>query len=153
MKHRELTDHIKGSFLKRQYLEAFLVQGAYIESLLKLFADFNFFQVADINDPNHPKILDATRDNIERMGLNDLINFLHKADLISSEQKNLLHTYRIRRNKMLHDLITEIKKDEFDAELRAICEKGNEIIEHKDFIRMAELIDFLETPADQVVEK
>ncbi len=146
MKHRELTDHIKGSFLKRQYLEAFLVQSAYIESLLKLFADFRFFEATNTSGSSRPKILTATEKTIERMGLNELINFLHKSELLSKTQKDLLNTYRERRNKMLHDLIKEIRKPEFDAELREICEKGTAIVEGKEFIEMAELVDYLEGP-------
>jgi len=153
MKHRELIDHIKGSFLKRQYLEAFLVQGAYIESLLKLSADFNFFLATNSKKKKRPKILDVTAKNIERMGLNDLINFLYRAELISKPQRDLLDTYRGRRNKMLHDLITEIKKEGFDKELKEICEKGNEIIEGKDFIKLAKLIDYLEVPGETKVDK
>lgn len=147
MKHRELTDHIKGSFLKRQYLEAFLVQSAYIESLLKLSADYSFFlATSKVRKPSPPKILEVVSRNLERMALNDLINFLYKAEVITKKQKDLLDEYRIRRNKMLHDLITEIQKDKFEVELREICEKGTLIIEDQAFIEMADLIDFLEKP-------
>lgn len=43
MNREDLTNHIKGSYLKKQYLESFLVQSAYIEGLLKLLADYSFW--------------------------------------------------------------------------------------------------------------
>lgn len=145
MKHRELTNHIKGSFLKRQFLEAFLVQSAYIESLLKLFADYSFFNAAQ-DKAFSDKVLVAARKNIEKFGMNDLVKFLHDAGLVSKEQKKLLNTYRERRNRMMHDLIKEIAKDGFEAELKEICEKGNEIIESAEIIKIADLIDYMELP-------
>lgn len=149
MKHRELVNHIKGSFLKRQFLEAFLVQSAYIESLLKLYADFKFFEVTDGKSLKN-KFLETLRGNIDKYSLNELINLLYKSDLISDEQRKLLNSYKDRRNRVLHDLIKEIRKNDFEKELEEICNKGNEVIENDKFKEMA---DILEEVTEKVMEE
>lgn len=143
MKHLELKNHIKGSFLKRQYLEAFLVQSAYIESLLKTYADYSYFNSTEKRSYTD-KVLNATRESIERFSLNELTKFLHKANLISKDKRDLLNSYREIRNKMMHDLITEIRKDDFEKKLETICEQGNKIIESDEIEKIAKLIDFFD---------
>jgi acetate kinase len=149
MKHKELTNHIEGSFLKRQFLEAFLVQSAYIESLLKLYADYIFFNATD-GKSYDDKVLNVLRGNVERYNLNDLISFFYKADLISKDQRKLLDSYRARRNKVLHDLIKEIRNDAFEKELEDICKTGTAIIEDSKFKKIAEI---LETVVEPTIEK
>lgn len=151
MKHRELIDHIQGSFLKRQFLESFLVQSAYIESLLKIYADYSYFIATGKKTDN--KILNVVSGNIDKFSLNDLVKFLYKADLISQEQRDLLNIYRDRRNRMLHNLIKEIQNNDFEKELKEICEKGNEIIESKEILEIAELVDYIELPQDEDLGK
>lgn len=140
MKHKELTNHIQGSFLKKQYLEAFLVQSAYIESLLKLYIDYNFF-IQTKGESFTNKMLGTFRESVERYGMAQVVSFLHKSQLINDEQKKLLDSYRVRRNKVMHDLLKEISDLRFEEELEAVCRKGTEIIENKAFKEMAELIE------------
>lgn len=147
MKHRELTDHIKGSFLKRQYLEAFLVQGAYIESLLKMFADLNFSSATRMHTVKGHDVIVAAREQLTEMGLYKLTVFIEQAGLISKEKFDQLDKYRIRRNKTIHDLIKEIKNKEFDAELKGVCEQGNKIIESEEFSKIGEMLDQMESEA------
>ncbi len=96
MQHKELIDHIQGSILKKQYLEAFLVQSAYIEGLLKISVDYNFFKATYKDSRNstdtddiaaNNDIVSAVRDKLSNLTLNDLISFLDKSKLISSDQK------------------------------------------------------------------
>ena len=85
MKRTELVDHIKGSYLKRQYLEAFLVQSAYIEGLLKTFADYSFWlEMNEKIEAKNPLILE-TRNKLQKYGLNELIDFLFRSNLIDQE--------------------------------------------------------------------
>lgn len=145
MKHRELTDHIKGSFLKQQYLEAFLVQGAYIESLLKMFADLNFASATRMHSVKGHDVIAAAREQLTEMSLYKLIVFIKEAGLISKEKFDQLDKYRVIRNQTIHDLIKEIKKEEFDAELKKVCEQGNKIIESEEFSKIGEIIDKMES--------
>lgn len=139
MRHKELTNHIEGSFLKQQFLEAFLVQSAYIESVLKLYADYVFFEATDGNSYEN-KALGVIREGIGRYGLNELIKFLSKSELITNQQKSLLHSYRERRNKVMHDLLKEISRDKFEEELEQICVIGNQILDDKRFVDIANII-------------
>jgi hypothetical protein len=144
MRHEQLKNHIKGSFLKEEYLEAFLVQSAYIESFLKIYADFNSWKSCGGEKMDDDPILVTLYKQIQRYNLNELIDFLHKSKLISDEQKNLLNYYREKRNKVLHDLIQEISKETFERELQEACVVGNKIIDGEEFKKIHSLINFVE---------
>lgn len=143
MKHEQLQNHIKGSFLKEQYLEAFLVQSAYIESLLKIYADFEYWRSCGGEKMNEKPIFVTMYNQIRRYGLNELIDFLYKSKLISDEQKNQLNHYREKRNSVMHDLIQEISKETFERELQETCVIGNIIIDGKEFKKISSLIDLI----------
>lgn len=140
MKHKELVNHIKGSFLKRQFLEAFLVQSAYIESLLKLYADYIFFDVTNGESYKNNVLLEL-KNKIEKYSLNDLINFFYRSQIIVKDEYDLLDSYRIKRNKILHDLVREIRKSDFEKELEKVCEKGEKVIENEKFKKMADALE------------
>ncbi|MEK7471374.1 MAG: hypothetical protein AAB623_01850 [Patescibacteria group bacterium] len=89
MRRIELVDHIKGSYLKKQYLEAFLVQSAYIEGLLKIFADYKYWEDVRQKGAKEAKMIVELRKRVRRFGLNELIDFLFKSDLIDDNQKKL----------------------------------------------------------------
>lgn len=144
MRHEQLKNHIHGSFLKEQYLEAFLVQSAYIESLLKMHADFNSWKSCGGEKMNEKPILVTMYNQIQRYNLSELIDFLYKSKLISDEQKNSLNHYREKRNRVLHDLIKEISKETFERELKETCEIGNKIIDGEEFKKIHSLINFIE---------
>jgi len=144
MRHEQLKNHIKGSFLKEEYLEAFLVQSAYIESFLKICADFNSWKSCGGRKMSEDPILVTMYHQIQRYNLNELIDFLYKSKLISEEQKKLLNNYREKRNRVLHDLIKEIAKETFEKELQETCVVGNKIIDGEEFKRIHSLIDYLE---------
>ncbi|MEN9614132.1 MAG: hypothetical protein RLZZ347_439 [Candidatus Parcubacteria bacterium] len=94
MRRTELVNHIKGSYLKKQYLEAFLVQSAYIEGLLKIFADYKYWKDIIQNVSQENQIILELRKRIKRFGLNELIDFLFKITSIDDEQKKTLHKYK-----------------------------------------------------------
>jgi len=93
MKTKQLIGHMEGSFLKEQYLEAFLVQSAFIEGLIKSYTMFNFYletkKVLD-NSPMSRVFLD----HFDRYGLYKLTEMLHESKHITGEQKKMLDEYR-----------------------------------------------------------
>ncbi len=139
MKIEELIDHINGSILKQQYLEAFLVQSAYIESILKTYFDFNYFTTfSDKGKPRVSKIFpsklfEAIRKKSDKMSLQEIINLLHSSELIDIEIKRKLELYKLKRNNVIHHLTKEIANNNFESELKEICELGQEIINTKKF--------------------
>lgn len=124
-----------------------MVQSAYIEGLIKLFADYSFWKATADQPAN--KLMDVTRKRFETMSLSELVRLLHDADLIKKTQKSNLDKYRNKRNKVMHDLITEIHNSNFDEELRGICELGTMITEDEEFKRMAKLVEFLEIQSEE----
>lgn len=148
MRHEQLKNHIKGSFLKEQYLEAFLVQSAYIESLLKIYADFNCWKSCGGEKMVEKPIFVTMYNQVQKYNLSELIDFLYRTKLISGEQKHLLNQYREKRNKVLHDLIKEIGKEAFEKELQDICIVGNKIIDSEE-IRL--IINYL--LGDEITEE
>jgi hypothetical protein len=154
MKHSQLRNHIQGSFLKEEYLEAFLVQSAYIESLLKVHVDFSCWKAAGgIKIDENPVSLamyKATRE----YNLYQIIDFLYSAKLISEDLRTTLDSYRLNRNIILHDLIKEIiRKEDFEKELKNICETGNEIIGEEEFTKIIKLIDLMEKNREEEKNK
>ena len=139
MRRETLTNTIKGSVLKEQYLEAFLVQNAYIESLLKIFANYNFF----VETKASPMAVGIAK-RIEKYGFGELIDLLSESKFIDEDQKSALETYRKHKHKIMSDLMKEMSRDEFDKELRAACERGSAILEGKQFREIAELVESLE---------
>ena len=142
MQRDALINHIKGSFLKEQYLEAFLVQSAYIENLLKVFANYSFF--VDTKATAGSAMALAVAKRIEKYGFGELVDFLHEAKLIDEDQQNILDQYRKQKNKVMQDLLKDLRRDEFEKELRTICERGTVIMESKPFRDMAELVEALD---------
>ena len=142
MQRDALINTIKGSFLKEQYLEAFLVQSAYIENLLKVFANYSFFVETKATAGSAMALAVAKR--IEKYGFGELIDFLHEAKLIDEDQQNVLEQYRKHKNKVMQDLLKDVRRDEFEKELRTLCERGTVIMESKQFREMAELVEELD---------
>ncbi len=153
MKHINLVNHIKGSYYKAQYLEAFLVQSAYIEGLLKLSVDYSFWDKIDRNistGERDTNFLKEVRNLVVSQNLNTNINFLEKVKLIDKGQKEQLHQYRAKRNKVLHDLVKQMNEKVFEVELKQACDLGNNIIESKEFIEAAKLLESMEEIRDAV---
>ncbi len=143
MKYQELRDHILGSHLMRHNLETFLIQSAYLESLLKTYADFHFFTETGGKSFDN-KLLNAVKKDIEKYSLSNLVDLLKRADLVSSEQKKLLDEYRIKRNKVLHDLLGQVASESFEQELIAVYNTGTKITETEEFKRIENILDEME---------
>lgn len=140
MKTKQLLDHMEGSFLKEQYLEAFLVQSAYIESLLKSYTSFNFFlEIKGILDKKDNSVTEVFYRKVDRYSLYELGNVLFEAGHINKNQKRILDEYREKRNKIVHDLLMKMKNGRFEEELKDTYMSGENILNNPKFKRMAQL--------------
>jgi hypothetical protein len=144
MNREDLTNHIKGSYLKKQYLESFLVQSAYIEGLLKLLADYSFWDQNKEKIKEGGKMILNLRKRVGELSLSELVKFLHESDLIDKEQKECLNKYRSKRNSVLRDLVSKLQNAELNNEIKEACDLGNEIITKDNFKTIEKIIDELE---------
>lgn len=145
MRRTELVNHIKGSYLKKQYLEAFLVQSAYIEGLLKILLDYKYWEEVEKRGVEVNKINEEIRIRVRKFGLSELADFLKKIELIDNNQKKKIDEYRLKRNKVLHDLVLQISTDDFEKELKATCELGDRITDDEKFKKIESILDGVET--------
>ena len=123
------------------------MQSSYLEAVLKYIVDFQVFTATkenDETDEKKSKILREIRKSYTKKSLYELTIFLHEVGVFSNEVKENLHEYRSKRNKVLHDLITQIRDEKFDSELRLICELGEKILDDNNFSRMAKMIQIIE---------
>lgn len=141
MKRKQLVNHIQGSYLKEEYLEAFLVQSAYIEGLLRTFADYQFWQQTSEELKKNNPLMVELRKRIKRYNLGELIDFLFKSNLIDRDQKGRLNDYWQKRNSVMHDLVTQMATNEFTKELKITCELGDKIIEDVKFKEIEKILD------------
>lgn len=148
MRHTELVNNIKGSFLKTQYMEAFLLQSAYTESLLKLFVEYSYWEATKDKLSNSP-LLAVLSQNFNKFNLRELISFLYKSKLITKEHHQMLEEYREKRDALMQELVKETSKEIFEKDLRDICEQGNILIESKEFKHMATIVDYMEKSRDR----
>lgn len=148
MKHTELTNHIRGSILKQQYLEAFLVQGAYIESLLKMHADFSLW--LEINELKNSDLIKTLRKDVSNYGLYRLIEFLRRSKLISDTLAQQLHIYRDKRNEIVHRLLDKIYSASFEQEMRLVCELGEKLTSSGEF---SDILDIIASHEEQIEAK
>ncbi|MCE9644228.1 DUF4145 domain-containing protein [Candidatus Parcubacteria bacterium] len=145
MKNQELRNHIQGSVLKKQFLEAFLLQSAYLEAVVKMIVDFQVFRITKQNTNSElDKIAQEIRDTFTQKSLYSLIDFLFESGVLNEDLKKNLHAYRVIRNKILHDLVTQIFSQKFELEIEEACKLGNKILSDTRFTEMIEAIDTIE---------
>jgi len=154
MKRKDLIDHVEGSYLKKQYLEAFLAESAYIEGCCKLFVDYNYFlKLANpLSGEQHKAsqpLIKKIKFMVEGLNFNGAIDFLLKAELISAGLASQLQQYKKKRNKVTHDLIAEMAKEQFDEELKEVLGLGKKIRESREFQEIQALLDSLEQLNEQ----
>jgi hypothetical protein len=71
----------------------------------------------------------------------DFINFLNKTGVFDDALKKQLHTYREKRNEVLHDLVGKIADKKFEKDIEDACRLGSSIFENKNFSKMINLIE------------
>ncbi|HQT82942.1 MAG TPA: hypothetical protein PLW99_02215 [Candidatus Paceibacterota bacterium] len=107
MTFEDVEKNIEGSILKGLYLEAFLLQSAYIEGLLKNFAEFETWRAISYRrelEGNVEKIVNSLRTDVTRFGFRKLIDFVHESGFLEDKDKSALHKYREIRNNIVHSL-------------------------------------------------
>lgn len=143
--HQELIDNIEGSILKQQYLEAFLLQGTYVEGLLKMRAQLAFYFEIEVPQKDKDSLLvKEIKKNVLNYNFYKLIEFLKKSGVISDSLAKDLDNFREKRNKIVHDLLTEMYSRSFQIELKDICALGKKIVtsdEFEDVVSFVEKVD------------
>src|SRR5574343_1856077 len=104
MKRQDLIDNIEGSRLKKQFLEAFLLQSTFIESLLKKLVVDDLSKEISLpvlleeykkgNYSAESKHVNFIREKLLRQNLYDIIEYLFKVEVITDDLKIKLHKYR-----------------------------------------------------------
>ncbi len=151
MKRKDLIDNIEGSRLKKQFLEAFLLQSAFIEGLLKKLVEDNFFSKVSLpimmaklketpNSFTEPKEIVYLKEKLLRQNLYEIIEHLSKVEVIDDELKKQLHFYRDRRNSILHDLVGKMSKQEFEKEIEELVSKGVAILNNHSMVAASESV-------------
>ncbi len=154
MKRIDVINNIEGSRLKKQFLEAFLLQSAFIESLLKKLAEDDLLinvtykvilpELRKGNFNFNSKQLDIIKDSLLRQNQYELIEYLFKVDIIDKELRQNLHKYRENRNSILHDLVKEISDSGFEDRLQKLVTLGQEILSSNKMVEASEAIQKME---------
>lgn len=125
MKWNELREKIIYYKDREMILEAFVLQSAYIESLIKLFTEIKF----NISIKNGDlKTVSALEKQVNDYTLFQLIKFSFEAQWISESERRLLDRYRKKRNIVLHDLVKKISQKNFEKELKESYCVGEKIL-------------------------
>ena len=153
MKRIDIEHNIEGSRLKKQFLEAFLLQSTYIEGLLKKIIEDEFSNnvslpllMAEFNKDNSKipqpnKLIQSIEKKLLRQNLSEIINQLKDTKVIDDQSLiNKLHKYREDRNNILHSLVTSISEDDFDRDIEKLVDLGKEILETEIMIKGAESV-------------
>jgi len=132
----------EGSFTRRDYLEAFILQSTYVESLIKETISYLFSALEDkVDEQKYPLLkyfAKALNVQFEDIALYRSIELLKNARLISEDQSKDLHTYRIIRNKTFHSLLRVKNESTFENELKNAYKKCEEIMKKSGVIKAIE---------------
>jgi hypothetical protein len=143
MKHQDLKDQITGSFLKKQYLEAFAIQSAYIEGLIKLHFDMKYLvSVASISDP--PPFLLRMKRDFDKAPISKILTILKDSGNLSQENFELIQRYQRKRNETLHQLLDQFHAVDFEKTLEETYKLGKQIMEAGIFQSMQQVVDWME---------
>ncbi|MCC2630845.1 MAG: hypothetical protein K0S38_654 [Candidatus Paceibacter sp.] len=160
MKRKDIIDNIDGSRLKKQFLEAFLLQSVFIESLLKKLIEIDLYenvtfkilreQMRKGDFTTKSKHAEYIEEKLLRQNLFEIIEYLFRIDVISGSLKKDLHKYRELRNGVLHDLVGKMSKAEFEKELEGLVGTGQAILNEPVMIRASESVQDNEEFLDAV---
>lgn len=163
MKHFQLINHIKGSFLKEEYLEAFLLQSIYIEAMVKTYAEYSFYDAIDkiakrnveFEELESNKILLWKYEEIKTLTIMSVVLTLHKSELILDEQKKSLIKYIEQRNRIVHSLLEEMitQREEFENQLKEAYELGENMRDSEWFKKMVHLVDRIEGAVQEKIQQ
>ena len=114
--YRELVDQAEGAFLKKEYLEAFLIQSCVIEGVLKNFAKHSFEILI------RESSLFASK--VENFEFSRSIDDLYAGKKIDVYLYENLNKYRKKRNDVIHRLLEYQNENQLDKELKEAYEIG-----------------------------
>lgn len=114
--YKHLVDQAEGAYLKREYLEAFLIQSCIIEGILK---DYAFKKLSPLISQSN-----TLEKKFKSFELARLIDELFITGKIEKTLYEKLNTYRIKRNDVIHGLLDYVDKTKLDDELREVYESG-----------------------------
>lgn len=145
MKQKELQDQIEGYFLLGHYLQAFLVQTAYIEGLIKLLTDFTHFTEIETrsnaaNEIYKSKFIQCLKKEIKRQSVSRSIRLLKDSDTIQEPLSAKLQNYFQIRNEIIHDLVNQMDSPAFEDRVKIAVELGRHITQEDSFKEMIELV-------------
>lgn len=142
MNHEELISRMRNLYQNKQYLEAFLLQSTYIEELITICAQFNFIGVVYpvmVNDSNEIVIKEIEK-KIGNLSAVQKIDFIVKAGFFDKTIASRLNNYRTKRNEVVHGLVRQIKKGDFEFNLKETYEEGARIINENSFAEVVFLV-------------
>ena len=114
--YEHLLNEAEGSFLKKEYLEAFLIQSCIIEGVLKEYASKKLLSIIHQSS--------ALENKFKNFELARLIDELFISGKIKNSLYEDLSAYRKKRNEVIHDLLEYEDKEKLDEELKEAYEKG-----------------------------
>jgi|SRR3989344_7467794 len=114
--YRHLVDKAEGAFLKKEYLEAFLIQSCIAEGVIKNYARAKLSPII-----SQSSALSFKFDNFEMARLIDELLISGK---ISKELFEDLNSYRKKRNEVIHGLLKYTDIAKLDEELKSAYELG-----------------------------
>lgn len=126
MKKYKLKDKITELETNNQILEAFILQSAYIESLIKLFVDYKTTIVLQkventINLQIKEKLIN------DKSSIYDLINLIFNCCWLDLGYKDDFERYRIKRNEIIHELLRKTGEETFVDEVTEVFTLGKKI--------------------------
>jgi DNA-binding CsgD family transcriptional regulator len=122
-------------------LEAFVLQSAYFESLIKLFIELKFN--ISIKD-GEPKTIDFFNKQIKEYSLFNLIDFAFQAGWLTEDKTRLMHQYRQKRNDVLHDFLRQVSDKDFEIELKETYDIGKKILLFPEFSATSKSFELIE---------
>ena len=117
--YQHLLDEAEGAYLKKEYLEAFLIQSCIIEGVVKNYAAEKLDYIIVGNN--------LLKDKFDNWDVSRLVDSLLIAGKIDSFLYKKLNDYRKKRNNVIHDLLSHEDKNLLDGELKSAYELGKEM--------------------------
>ena len=114
--YEHLVNQAEGAFLKREYLEAFLIQSCIIEGIIK---DYAFKKISPLISQST-----ALEKKFKNFELARLIDELFISGKIEKTLYEKLNVYRKKRNDVIHGLLKYKDKNKLDKELKEVYESG-----------------------------
>lgn len=114
-----LADEAEGAYLKKDYLEAFLIQSCIIEGVIKNYATAKLTP--------HLNASPTLKHKMDSIDLARIIDFLLIANKIDNRLYENLNKYRKKRNEVIHNLLEYEDKAVLDAELKSAYELGRDM--------------------------